>query len=95
MQPKHIKDASQGHKPKASAEGVGQAHKTKRAMVQEIDVQPLAHYSPTEAAKLLGVSKTTLMRWTKRGDIACKVHKLTGKRFYQGRDILKYWNAVM
>lgn len=64
-------------------------------MTLEQSINPLGRYSVGEAAKLLGIERTTLWRRTKQGDIAYKVHKLTGRKFYRGVDLLKYYNAYV
>lgn len=64
-------------------------------MTQEIQIDPLARYRVVETAKLLGISRATLDRHAKDGKIKYKVHRLTGKRFFRGMDILKYWNAYV
>lgn len=62
-------------------------------MVAELNVELNARYSVTETAQMLGISDTTLWRMTRDGRISYKVSRHNGRKFFFGRDILKYHNA--
>lgn len=57
------------------------------------NVNAASRYSINETCKLLGIERTTLYRQTKRRNIEQGLHKLTGKPFYTGLAIMKFWNA--
>lgn len=58
------------------------------------DVSPSRRYSIEETRRLLGVARSTLLKWTKDGYIECHYHKAGLRRFYTGLDILKCWNLI-
>lgn len=59
------------------------------------DVNPAGRYSIDETRALLGVARSTLSEWTKKGYINCKYHKVSMRKFYTGLEILKCWNMVV
>ena len=61
----------------------------------EPEVSPTARYELREAAAALGIHKSTLLNWTKRGLIKAGVRKVNGRRFWLGSDLLKCWKAMM
>lgn len=50
-----------------------------------------SRYDTKEACTLLGITRKTLLRYTKYGTIKCGYRKATMKRFYTGLAILKFW----
>ena len=50
-------------------------------------------YSPTQVCKLLGVSRSTLHRWTEAGYIRFGLRRNTGRKFYKGSEITRFWRA--
>lgn len=54
-------------------------------------VKPAGRYSVTETCAILGVHRSTLRRWTMAGAITASHHKGTGKKFYTGREITRFW----
>lgn len=60
-------------------------------MINEMpQINSSSRYSTTEAANILGIHRSSLWRATKEGLIACNERK-SGKRFYYGREIIRYW----
>lgn len=57
-------------------------------------VDPDGLYTPTQAAKALGVCRHTLLRYADAGLIKYKVRKVSGRRIYKGADIIKCWREV-
>lgn len=57
-------------------------------------LRPGGHYSTAAAAKMLGVSERTLMRWVARGFLTKRLHKFTGKALFRGDDLISFWHAV-
>lgn len=63
-------------------------------MVSEVpDVTETGHYNVTQAAKALGIDRKTLYRHTAMRHIKCHRHKYTGRPFYKGADIVRFWGA--
>lgn len=51
-------------------------------------------YGTNEAAEALGVSRKTLKRWRDGGLIKFHRHK-TGRAYFLGRDIIRFWQSKM
>lgn len=65
---------------------------------EEPSVNLTQRYSVNETAALLNISRNTVGRLVKRGELRLGGMKPHGKRlypFYYGRDILKYWRKVL
>lgn len=58
------------------------------------DVNPAGRYSIKETTKLLGIARSTLSEWDKKGYIKSHFHKAGYRRFYLGLDIIKCWNMI-
>ncbi len=52
-----------------------------------------ARYDLRDAARLLGVCRSTLHTYIKCGDLAVGVHHYTGKKFVLGASILNFWRG--
>lgn len=59
----------------------------------EPQVADTGRYSVTEAAKALGVHRTTLFQHTKAGAIKCGIRKSNNRKFYTGADIKRLWKS--
>jgi predicted site-specific integrase-resolvase len=57
----------------------------------EPDVKDLGRYTIGEAAKLLQIDRTTLLRHTNQGLIRCNVNKRNFRKSYSGSEIKRYW----
>lgn len=55
---------------------------------------PLARYTQTEAARLLGVERHTIKRWEDSGCIRFQVRKAGRAKFTTGQQIIKCWEAT-
>lgn len=51
-------------------------------------------FSVSQAAAILGIHRNTLRRHTEEGLIKCGFRRNTGRRFYTGKELLKYWKTV-
>ena len=58
-------------------------------------VEPGRRYAIKDACKLLGISRTTLRKWTNNGLIQAKVHPADGHLFYLGEEITRFWNQTI
>ena len=54
-------------------------------------VDPNGKYELRDAAKALGIHKTTLNAYRVKGWIKSSVKKLNGRAVYSGADIIKFW----
>ena len=62
---------------------------------KEPNVNMTDRYSTTQVAELLEVDVTTVRRHTRAGYLKCGHWRHNGRRFYTGREILRYYNAQM
>jgi DNA-binding transcriptional MerR regulator len=52
-------------------------------------------YTVTQTALALGIHRNTLGSYTCQGLIKCGYRRGTGRKFYEGREILRFWSAKM
>ena len=57
-----------------------------------LNVSPNSRYSIMETCKILGIHRNTLRKYTLLGCIKFGVRKSTGRRFYLGSEIMKFWS---
>ncbi len=50
-------------------------------------------YTISQASSALGIHRNTLREYTNQGLIKCGFRRESGRRFYDGREILRFWNA--
>lgn len=61
----------------------------------EPNVNELGRYSVMETCAALGIHRNSLRRYTEQGLIKCGFRKLSARKFYSGREILKFWRAQL
>jgi predicted site-specific integrase-resolvase len=59
------------------------------------EVQPGHIYNKSETAKLLGISRGTLRKYTRLRRIEPQLHTLNGAEYYTAEDILQAWESRM
>lgn len=59
------------------------------------DVKPLGLYGLMDTARALGVTKSTIQKWTAAGKLPFTIRRSTGKRVWYGKDILKFWSLTL
>lgn len=59
------------------------------------DVAPDGRYSINEVTALLGISRSTLRRYTDKGVVKCGRRRTNGRPFYTGRAVLQLWMATL
>lgn len=59
------------------------------------DIDPKGLYTPTKAAEALGVAARTIYRWEAAGKLRPRLRKSTGRRVYQGSDLLRLWGSTI
>ncbi len=52
-------------------------------------------YTVKETAQILGICRNTLIKYTRSNDITAIVHKPTGKLFYEGKEIQKFFYSII
>ena len=57
----------------------------------EPNVKLTSRYSIVETCKFLGIHRNTLSRYAKKGRIRYGIRASTGRKFYLGSEILKFW----
>lgn len=63
--------------------------------MQEPNVIPSRRYSINQTMQLLGIARSTLNEWDKKGYIRSHYHRISMRKFYTGLDILRCWRAVV
>lgn len=59
----------------------------------EPKVEVNGRYSVSEASTLLGIHRNTLRIYTNQGAIKCGFHKINMRKFYLGKEILRFWKS--
>jgi len=54
-----------------------------------------AQYELRDTAEVLGVSISTITKWTAKGLLRASRKRLNGRRFWTGSEILRAWRAKM
>lgn len=54
-----------------------------------------ARYSVREVTQMLGISRSSLYRYTEKGIVKCGRRRTNGRPFYTGRSVLQLWMAVL
>lgn len=52
-------------------------------------------YSVMQTCDALGIHRNSLRKYTDEGLIKCGFRKMTARKFYLGREILKFWRAQL
>ncbi len=63
-------------------------------ITSDLHVSDTGRYSVTETAGILGIHRNTLRRYTDRGLIRCGFRRGTGRKFYLGSEIRRFWSAM-
>ena len=58
----------------------------------EPKVNPNSRYSTEETCRILSIHRNSLRKYTAEGRIKAGVRKSTGRRFYLGSEISKFWS---
>ena len=65
-------------------------------MIQELpDIPKDARYGVSEVAELLGVSRATIFRWVKNGDLFCRYNTVNHRRVFTHVEINKFWKNTL
>ncbi len=59
------------------------------------EVAPMGRYTTNEACELLGISRSTLLRYSKKGLIRTYYRKANMRPFFHGSDITRLWYKMM
>lgn len=60
----------------------------------EPKISPSDKYELREVAEILEVSKSTVLRWTLTGLLACSIRKANGRRVWSGASIIRAWRSI-
>ena len=69
--------------------------RTEMMVATEPRVSENGRYSLREACELLGVHKTTMIRWVKEGKIRYGIRRSNYRKFYLGRELVRFWRAQL
>lgn len=56
--------------------------------------KPNEHYGISQSAKLLGVTRPTIYKYIKTGDLKVHLHKKLLTQRIMGTDIIKFYNSI-
>lgn len=62
---------------------------------QKPEVSHTGRYSIQAASKLLGITRSTIYKYIRSGDIKCGVHKHNLRMFITGQEIERFWKAYL
>ena len=57
------------------------------------NVVPAGRYSIDETCNVLNIHRCTLRRYTYSGKIKCGYRRVSGRKFYLGSEIIRFWKA--
>lgn len=52
-----------------------------------------ARYELRQTAALLGVDRSTILRWTNLGLMSCSIRRTNHRRVWTGAEIIRVWRA--
>ncbi len=61
---------------------------------EEPKVSETGRYSVMQTSQALGIHRNTLQKYTDAGFIKCRFRRNTYTKFYEGREILRFWRAM-
>lgn len=61
----------------------------------EPKVSDTGRYSVTETCEALGIHRNSLRKYTELGLIKCGFRRQSARKFYAGREILRFWRAQL
>lgn len=61
---------------------------------EEPNVSLTGRYTINATCKLLGIHRNTLAIYTNDGRIKCGYRRENKRKFYLGREILRFWKAI-
>lgn len=62
---------------------------------EEPKVSENGRYSVKQASEVLGIHRNTLRNYTDQGLIKCGFRKVNYRKFYEGREIIRFWKASL
>ena len=60
---------------------------------EEPKVKETGRYSVQQTSAVLGIHRNTLRSYTEQGLIKCGFRKVNYRKFYEGREIIRFWKA--
>lgn len=60
---------------------------------EEPRVKETGRYSVQQTSAVLGIHRNTLRNYTEAGLIKCGFRKASYRKFYEGREIIRFWKA--
>ena len=61
---------------------------------EEPNVSLTGRYTINATCELLGIHRNTLANYTNEGKIKCGHRRESKRKFYLGREILRFWKAI-
>ena len=57
------------------------------------DIEMNSRYELKDVAAILGVSPSTIHRWTRKGLMICQYRRANNRRVWTGKEIMRIWKA--
>lgn len=61
----------------------------------EPKVEARGRYTVAQTCKVLGICRNSLFKYTQEGRIKCLFRADSYRKLYEGKEILRFWSAVV
>ena len=62
---------------------------------EEPTVSSTGRYTVTQTCEILGIHRNTLREYTSSGRIKCGFRRESARKFYEGKEIIRFWRAQL
>lgn len=56
-------------------------------------INPDARLELREAAAILNVDRSSILRWTTIGRLRCGIKKSNGRKYWTGAELIRFWKS--
>ena len=58
-------------------------------------IDTMGRYSVSQAAEVLGIHRTTIWRWVRKGWLTPVIRKVNNRVVFRGKDLLSAWESYI
>ena len=62
---------------------------------EEPTVSSTGRYTVTQTCEILGIHRNTLREYTSSGRIKCGFRRESARKFYEGKELIRFWRAQL